>query len=135
MGELNEKKDKDGRITETLPNGYVIVMFLLSKIIFADEQIQPDFMLTFLSMFFLCCSRTNCFMQPDDLTLESGYSTYQERYLGCLTRQHLEAMGGCVGLSVVLIGSIFIAGLLRNISGTYSNIFEQNPSSPPKKKK
>lgn len=132
MGAPNEEKDKDGRITETLPNGYVNVMFLLSKIIFADEKIQPDFMLTFLSMLFLCCSRTNPFMQPDDLTFESGHSTYQERYLGCLTRKHLEAMGGFVVLCAVLVGSVFIAGLLRNISGTCSNIFEQNPS-PPKK--
>lgn len=36
MDELNQKKDKDGRITEKVQNRFVVVMLLLLKMIYAD---------------------------------------------------------------------------------------------------
>lgn len=36
MDELNQKKDKDGRMTEKVPKRFVVVMLLFLKMIYAD---------------------------------------------------------------------------------------------------
>lgn len=125
MGEPNQKKDKNGRITEKVANRFVLVMLLLSEIIFADWWYSLlSHLLTCPSMFFSCCPRTKASSQPDHDASEPKHSTRRPRYLGCLTKRQLAVTGVYVGLFVLLIISAATAVVLTKKSGTCSNIFK-----------
>lgn len=121
MDEPNQKKDEDARITEKLPNRFVVVMLhLLYQGWYLLTIVLTEFISdVFCCVFGLCCFRTHHSNQPDHK--ESENSTDHACYLGCLTKRWLIVICVCVGLFILILVSAVTAVVITKKSGTCWN--------------